>query len=345
MTRRLLLARPGSNVVVPDPDPDPDPNPGGGVEYNYPEFPNYSIPAAAPYNVATPCVTPTDDGTGHVVHPDGIAFAEPWNGHCFWHAATAYFNADDWRENPHVYYSDDGWNWHWPPGVTNPIDPWPGAPDNVGNYNSDTDITFDPDTNELIVTWREVIGSNQRIWGSKSSDGSTWSAPIEIYDASFSETGGGAFSTSQSLVRVGPGEWRLYFAVGSGSATYARFLTSDSPLGPFGNSTTITYTGAATTPYHGDVTYDPTTGLYYSLFIQGISEYPGVSEDGINFAVRPAILGAIGTGTPGEQNMYRSGIQPHHNGTHMHVWYTSHSNVSGRHPHYTVIPLTRWTGA
>lgn len=312
----------------------------GGGGYAYPDFPDYDVPRGGElYNVQTACVTPTDDGTGHAIHPDGVAFARPWNGHCFWHAATAYFNAEDQRENPHVYYSDDGWNWHPPPGVTNPIDPWPGAAtSDYSNYNSDTDITYNPETDELIVTWREVNVSEQIIWGSKSSTGSDWSEPFHLVtapkDPDYS-------SVSQSLVRVSATEWRLYFASGNGPGK-ERFISAPTPEGPWDNtaSTPVVYAGAANAAYHGDVIYHD--GLYYSLFCTGGNEYPGISDDGINFTVKPPILSAVG-GTPEtSQGMYRSGIQPHHNGTHMHVWYTSHG-PSGRHCFYTVVRLQRWT--
>lgn len=309
--------------------------------YAYPEFPSaYAVTNGGElYNVQTPCVTPTDDGTGHAIHPDGIAFDQPWNGHCFWHAATAYFNAEDVRENPHVYYSDDGHTWNVPPGVTNPIDPWPGAAtSDVTNYNSDTDLTYNPETDELIVTWREVKGNEQIIWGSKSSTGSNWSAPFHLVtalkDPDYS-------SVSQSLTRVSANEWRLYFASGNAPGK-ERFISAPTPEGPWDNSdsTPVIYTGAATSPYHGDVIYHE--GVYYSLFCTGGYEYPGISYDGINFTVKAPILAAVG-GTPEtNQNMYRSGIQPHHNGTHMHVWYTSHA-VGGRHCYYTVVRLDRWT--
>lgn len=334
-----------SNSTATPPD-----EPGGGTDpgtgYTYPEFPTgYAVPLGGDrYNVETACVTPTDDGTGHTIHPDGVVFAQPWNGHCFWHAATAYFNAEDQRENPHVYYSDDGWNWHPPPDVTNPIDPWPGAAtSNMANYNSDTDLTYNPETDELIVTWREVNAGtgNQIIWGSKSNTGSNWSTPFLLVTAPVDPD---YSSVSQSLVRVSATEWRLYFASGNAPGK-ERFLTATTPTGPWNNaaSTNITYTynGVTISPYHGDVTYHD--GKYYALFCKGSDEYPAISNDGINFTVKAPVLGAYTPPGKGEQYMYRSGIAPHHNGTHMHVWYTSHSGLTGRHCYYTIIRRDRWT--
>ena len=56
-----------------------------------------------------------------------------WNGYRYWMAMTPYPNAQNAYENPSIVVSDDGETWIEPPGISNPIVPYPGA----GYYNSD----------------------------------------------------------------------------------------------------------------------------------------------------------------------------------------------------------------
>lgn len=337
MSRQILLV---TNSGAP---------PGGGGEIPL-ELPTigYSIPPTAPYNVGTHGVHATDDGTGQTIHPDVVDFgATPWNGYRFWMASTAFYNAEVQRENPHIHASNDGYNWIVPPGLTNPIDPWPGAPSDYGNYNSDTDLHYDPADGKLVCTWREMGGGAQKIWLSTSSTGSTWSTPVLI--ASINDDGGG-FTASQSLIKVSPTEWRLYFAGGSGANQidgngrnrWCRVFTASSRIGPFTSHQTLKYTGATGTdgPYHGDVILKG--GVYYGLMHQNGREYPCISYNGVDFTVRNEILIA---GTYGDQtqSLYRACMQIDPNGTTVHVWYTAQDNTDGRWINYTRVPLTRWT--
>lgn len=301
----------------------------------------YDFPTAAPYNVPIHTITPTADGSGHTIHPDVVDFGPTgWNGFRYWMASTSFYDADQRLENPHIHCSRDGFNWVVPDGLTNPIDPWPGAgTDNYNNYNSDTDLGYDPDTDELICVWRECSGTgHEHFWQSVSADGSTWSTPIQIAD----HTQG--FSDSPSLVRVSASEWRLYLAAGNGTIEFNRYVPATARSGPFpsANAVTITYAGTGTSAYHGDVIRH-TDGRYFCLFQQGGVEYPGVSTDGVTFTTRAAILGAQAYGGS-TLYMYRSSMQiDPTDPTMVSVWYTTHG-VPGRWVFYTRVPLTAWTG-
>lgn len=133
-------------------------------------------------NAANPLTTPTYDGSGQGTHCDVVEFASAWNGYKYWMAFTPFAGSDDDLENPSVIASNDGITWAVPTGLTNPIEP---VPTNTGDYNSDTDMIYNPKDGKLYLFWRfrkqvdEGSGRYDRIYYKSSSDGVTWSAKQE----------------------------------------------------------------------------------------------------------------------------------------------------------------------
>ena len=92
---------------------------------------------------------------------------------------TPYPYGDETYENPSILVSNDGYSWIVPPGLTNPIDPWPGT----GRENCDPYLVFNTATNNLEVYYLEIEqGSlNDTILKRKlSSDGSAWSSEEDL---------------------------------------------------------------------------------------------------------------------------------------------------------------------
>lgn len=301
----------------------------------------YTFPTAAPWNstITGPTITPTDDGTGETIHPSVVDFgATPWNGYRYWMASTAFYNAEVQRENPHIHCSHDGHTWVIPAGLTNPIDPWPGAPADTGWYNSDTELVYDPDGGRLVVTWREYKNTAyELIWGATSTNGSTWSAPVEVLKVTGTPSGS-AYASSQTMVRVAANDWRM-FTYDSSNTIGDRMWTSTSPLGPFINPQTAVWTGPIVQSYHGGMTYYG--GKFYMITQSEGKEYPASSHDGINWkSGAPVLEGIANTWQPA---LYKSALVPTPDGTKMQVWYTVHGNVYGRHVGYTRIPMSIWT--
>lgn len=109
-------------------------------------------------NASTYIPVPSHDGSDQLTHPSIIDFftehnMTDWQGYRYWMAYTPYTNNNDEEEDPNVIASNDGQNWVVPNGLINPLDDAPkaGYPD---GYNADTDMVYNPDTNELWVYYR-----------------------------------------------------------------------------------------------------------------------------------------------------------------------------------------------
>lgn len=149
-------------------------------------------------------------------------------------------------ENPTIYVSNDRITWTYPPGISNPIDPWPGAAtEDDKKFNSDTEMVWDADNDRLVLYWREVgITPGPAWWCATSTDGINWTHLPEplLY--------GGM---SMGLAQAPDGDWRAYLFNGEGNG--AVFI-APSATGPWvAAETPITgwLDGTYGLAYHGDV--------------------------------------------------------------------------------------------
>lgn len=271
----------------------------------------YVLPMVSPYNVPTPCIIPTPEGSGQTVHPDVVDFGpEGWNGWRFWMGVTPYPGGAAAAENPCVFVSHNGFAWDVPAGLANPIRSTPTDP--LYQANSDTDLTYDPVGNRLLLMWRMYhTGGREKILISSSYDGSTWSEPVTILA---NEEGVSVTRIlSPSLVRVAADDWRLFACGNNGEPDTMR--TASDPLGPWSAPVTQTFSGGLG-PYHVDVSLGA-DGRFWALY--GGTEV-AVSGDGVAWTAGPKAL----TGRRGfwDEGPYRATMTPHENGTHMRVWYS-----------------------
>lgn len=107
-------------------------------------------------NATSPLITPTHDGSGQATHPCVIDFLlehnmQTWAGYRYWMVMTPYPNATNAHEDPNILASHDGLTWVVPNGMVNPLD------DAVAGYNSDPDMVYNPDTDELWVYYRTSV--------------------------------------------------------------------------------------------------------------------------------------------------------------------------------------------
>lgn len=117
-------------------------------------------------------ITPSYDHSGQAVHPSLIDFKteygmESWQGFRYWMAFTPYPNFNSSVENPSLLVSKDGFNWINPPSIQNPLEAKPQGALNT-SYNSDPELIFDPEQNQLVLYWREYRQNvYEKIWVKK----------------------------------------------------------------------------------------------------------------------------------------------------------------------------------
>lgn len=299
----------------------------------------YAFPTQAPFNVPWFTLTPTPDGTGSVIHPDVVLLDEPWNGYRFWMAVTPYYLANDRLENPTVLASHDGYTWHVPAGLTNPVIDWPGrATDNPAWYNSDTDMVYDPDADELVMIWREVLpDETELIYQSTSGDGQTWTAKHLLLTAS------AATAVSPSIIRVAEDDWRIWGININGLDSMWHAATRE---GPYTDETPVHFYkgGVEFLVHHGDVTYQ--RGRWYGYLRQlGAQDFAAVSDDGYNWWVYPQpLVSPRGSSFWDSEGAYRGTMQVDPGGEFAHCWYSTlklQGPISCR-AGYTRVPMTYW---
>lgn len=123
----------------------------------------------------------TSDGSGQAVHPDVVYIPEGFGQKkwTYWMVCTPYPNGDEHFENPEIFVSYDGISWSIPNGARNPIVPSPRI---AGSHHSDPDFIFYD--NQLWMVYRQTIrgsaGRENILYLIKSSDGYSWSNPVEI---------------------------------------------------------------------------------------------------------------------------------------------------------------------
>ena len=119
---------------------------------------------------------PDPYGYGQYVHPSVIYNETGIFGHKYWMLITPYAGNDPAYENPCLYYSDDGIDWHVPPGITNPIDDMPSD-----GWGSDTEIVYNPQTGKLYCYYVDYNNSiYQGFVHLRTYDGSSVSSEINI---------------------------------------------------------------------------------------------------------------------------------------------------------------------
>ena len=303
----------------------------------------YVVPDSAPYNTPVHNSTPTYDGSGNTVHPDVIDFrtshgVAQWCGYRFWMAHTPYPNSSSVHENPSIIASNDGITWETPDGLNNPIYPRPAT-----GWNSDTDLTFDPVTSELVLIFRGYDTADPfPHFTARSSDGVSWpSIPTRMTFTRQEE------NASPALVRMADGTWGMW-GIGYPSRTLRRWVAA-SPDGPWTGP--VTCTGLTTAAWHLDVCR--IGSKLYAIIDEGREDEP--SKDAITVAssidggltwvrnLTPVIT--VGSGGWDTLALYRGSLQPHENGTHMRVWYSGRAGTgttNSWHVGLTLVPLTEW---
>lgn len=307
-----------------------------------------TIPTTSPYNVDT-FLTDLTDPYGHggsVVHPDVLDFgATKWNGRRYWMVATPFYG-DQWQlENPSIWASDNPLSWT--EISKNPVYPTPSY-----KWNSDTDLVHDPETDELVMFYRDGY-FNTLV--SRSYDGTNWTArpgtQITLPGYGSSEI------VAPSVLRVGT-EWWLWGIVLQNPGPHKMALwKANKPEGTWTLASECSgLTPTITQIWHHNVLRTP-SGKFILLVTNddptgaGVAHesgavYAASSVDGVTWAANPTRVIATKAARPGkwdDHRLYRVAMTLHENGTHVRVWYCGQGTGSDSwRLGYTHIPLTEW---
>jgi hypothetical protein len=121
---------------------------------------------------------PTYEGSGESVHPDVVEFPQEWHGWRYWLTMTPYPRNQSSVENPSIFGSVDGQRLYVPIGVINPIVGRAGRPK---DYNSDPELLYEPDNDQLVLFYRFVDKRTNTIRVSTSKDGVQWTRSAKAF--------------------------------------------------------------------------------------------------------------------------------------------------------------------
>lgn len=267
--------------------------------------------------------TPTYDGSNTAVHPDVYYNASGWNGYAYWMVMTPYPGSDSAYENPSILVSHDGLDWYLPPGITNPIVAAPADPDGAGPglaWNADPDIVVAPDdTMWLFYLYQEhYAGEVSQIRITSSTDGITWAAPENLFDASYREI------LSPTVLYDGS-QYVMWYVNGETDAILKR--TCATPNGTWSAASAVTGTYPTNrNPWHIDVVRDGTGYKMYCNMRVGTTRYGtelwiARSEDGAAWTWDTAALLTPSETGWDNNRIYRATAQKI--GNDWHVWYSA----------------------
>lgn len=263
---------------------------------------------------------PAVGGVNAPIHPKVIDTVSGWNGYRYWMAFTPYPTdaGNDIHENPCVVASNDGNTWVAP--AANPIEGPPVGYVTGDHFYSDTHLVMDGAT--LRLFWREtdrtVTPPIENLWMRTSTDGVTWTAR-ELCLTISGRAGRGFLSPS--LLKLGDGSWRIWYARADTSNVQIETRTASTPTGPWSSHTPCVWTfpDATREPWHLDVVAirngfamliaDRVKGVY----IHG-KLWLAYSTDAINFDI------AATPAADGSPNAYRSAFVRRSGG--FDVWVT-----------------------
>jgi hypothetical protein len=294
-------------------------------------MPKVASTSAAPLvagltNAATYQDIPTYDGSGQTVHPDIAYFPDGWHGYKYWMAMTPNYYDSAGRENPHVVASNDGLSWEVPPGLANPVVPFPPC-----DHNSDPDIVYNPRSDELYLYYTEQrraeycgTTNENRLVLLMSSDGVDWGESHALI----------TWDVAKEPLYVSPavvyrdGQFELWLTTG----TEVVHATSEdgvnwSPLEP---------ASIDAVPWHLDVAYVKDRSEYWMLFVDspvaGSKLRLATSKDGLNWTAQLDPVLSPGSGWDGER-IYRSTFLYDAGGI-FRVWYSAKDSAGRWHVGY-----------
>lgn len=269
----------------------------------------------------------TYDGSGQIVHPDYVRLPASWTGNLLRLVATPYPEGDATLENPSLFTGTSGVSWTVPDGVVNPL----VRP--AGGYLSDPDVVYDPDAGELRIYYRRVTTENE-IWMIRSTNGTTWSAPLLTVHALNHEI------ISPSIVRRGAGDWMMWSVNAGTIGCGGQSTTVELRRSTDGLSWSEPETAVLSDPdgfaWHIDVEWISSLGQYWAVYPV---KRPGscttdrlrlaTSTDGLNWQSYPSPVLISGASAELNDVVYRSSFDYDASTGIVTFWYSGATSDDG----------------
>jgi Bacterial Ig-like domain (group 1) len=212
---------------------------------------------ALPFDQVMPLPFSTYDGSGQIVHPDFAATPAGALGLPLHLAITPYPFGNAAFENPSFFESRRRDSWALPQGGPDPV-VFPAT-----GYLSDPDLVYVPDLGELWLYYRQVTSDNivQLV---RTSDGQTWSAPVEVLRAPNHQI------VSPSVVRRAIGDWRMFAvnsgSIGCGAASTVVMVRRSTDGIHWGPAAPVQLSQPDLWPWHIDVQWVPQLNRFWALY-------------------------------------------------------------------------------
>ena len=273
-----------------------------------------NVTAPLPSTAATMLTTYTPPE--NVIHPCMVELPQPLLGFKYISAITAYPNGPA-LEDPFVYGSNDRMNWTFLGNTPQPLDVKPPI---TGAYNSDTFITHDPATGELIVGYRAYAprdntssaeeNSDIIIYIRRTKDGNTWTPREEIFRIQASVN---IFLSPTMIYDPVGGLWHMWTI----HRPNMHHWTAPSISGPWTQDTATVSISTFNTPQHHEVKWVGNR-LVCLMYSRGDGNlYFGVFDDGSWTNITWSKIGVV---SPRPSSLYKASFLP--------VWSADNQSVA-----------------
>ena len=253
--------------------------------------------AVSPAGTVPITITTYTGGTNELVHPSVLYFADGWNGYPYWMAYTPYDGGSVIHENPSIAVSTDGDTWVTPPGLTNPVEPYPGGP-----YNADPNIFMAPDNKTMYMVFKMSIDASTKVtYLRTSTDGITWTPKVELIRNTWEDV-------SPCVVWDGT-QYVMWSVKHVDNPNSLLRRTAPAPEGPWSVPTTCTIdVPGAQDLWHIDIAR--VGGQYLAVASPQDNKPPffGVSDDGLSLRFARHTL--LPVGKTGQGSFYKCAIVP-----------------------------------
>ena len=264
---------------------------------------------------------PTYDHSNELTHPDVWYNESGWHGYKYWMVITPYPNGDDSTENPSVVVSNNGYDWTTHKNIANPIEAYSTI--QFDGHYSDTDLIYNPASDELYIYWRFNNDTDEAIY-MKKYNGTRLSNTYTILTNNREEL------LSPAIIRENSTYWYMWTVNNSanGNNSIRYYNSTDGITFSYRNNIVVDKPDGKDI-WHINVIPADNYHTYHGLFTYcdsgsnggGCELYYANSSNHLNWTLQPRVLIDRREGKWDSDNVYRSaGVL---NGDKIRIWYSA----------------------